>query len=46
MTQGVTLIPGDVVPLLAQVTNRPVVTDNAFHMGVAAPADFSPSPSR
>ena len=30
---GVTLILGDVVPFLAQVSNRPVVTDNATFIG-------------
>src|SRR5262249_43703850 len=30
---GANFIPADVVPLLAEVSNRPIVSDNVFHMG-------------
>ena len=37
---GATFIPADVVPLLAQVTNRPIVSDNVFHMGRGSAGGF------
>ena len=37
---GATFIPVDVVPLLAQASNRPIVSDNVFHMGRGSAGGF------